>query len=497
MLSAAIQMDETCMNVEKPHLGRPAGRRRLRKTNVPDGSSPGSKKGWTHKLSRKAMYITVAVVVAAAAFLAVAIANANRPSLYAVTIDGELVGYTDNKDLVAEIVWRLSEEESFRVGAEAIPSCEVDCQKVKWEKDLEVTDPDQLGEILKERIGFVASGYVICVNGQDVVALCSEEAARGALDDLRQSYINSIVKPGHATVEEVLIKEKIDIVEQEVPTSLFRSKQEAVEILSRGTDKMLSYVVQRGDSLWTIAMANNMTVEDLRKANPNIEGDLIREGDNLNLIVPDPYVTLQSREIVTYTVSIPYSTQVTYDPSMWPWQEEVIQAGKSGEKEVVEEIVRENGEEVSRTKISEKILSYPVTKKIVRGSKQVPEMGSGELAWPVQGTITSRFGPRWGTYHRGVDIGAPHGTPVIAADSGMVIFAGWNGGYGNLVKIAHGSNMQTWYAHLSEFAVSTGQEVKKGDVIGYVGSTGRSTGPHLHFEVHVDGVAKDPLSFYK
>ena len=67
-----------------------------------------------------------------------------------------------------------------------------------------------------------------------------------------------------------------------MPTSLFRSKQEAVEILSRGTDKMLSYVVQRGDSLWTIAMANNMTVEDLRKANPNIEGDLIREGDNLN-----------------------------------------------------------------------------------------------------------------------------------------------------------------------------------------------------------------------
>jgi murein DD-endopeptidase MepM/ murein hydrolase activator NlpD len=124
-------------------------------------------------------------------------------------------------------------------------------------------------------------------------------------------------------------------------------------------------------------------------------------------------------------------------------------------------------------------------------------MGSGELAWPVQGTITSKFGPRWGSYHRGVDIGAASGTPIIAADSGMVVFAGWNGGYGNLVKIAHGSNMQTWYAHLSKFAVSTGQEVKKGDVIGYVGSTGVSTGPHLHFEVHVDGVANDPLGFYK
>lgn len=496
MLSAAIQMDETCMNVEKTESGLPP-KRRLRpgRPNVPDASGAGDKKLRTRKLNRNAIYITL--VAAAVVLLAVAMTNANRPCLFAVTIDGELVGYTDDEALVAEMVWRLSEEESFRVGAEAVPSCQIDCQKIKWEKGLEATDPDELGEILKEKIGFVAPGYVICVNGQDVVALCSEDAARGALDDLRKNYINSIVKAGHATVEEVLIKEKIDIVEQEVATSLFRSKQEAVDILTRGTDKMLSYVVQRGDSLWAIAQANNMTVDDLRKANPNIQGDLIKEGENLNLIVPDPYVTLHSREVVTYTVSIPYSTEVTHDDSMWPWQETVTQAGQSGQKEVVEEIMRENGQEVSRRKISERILSYPVTRKLVRGSKQVPEMGSGELAWPVQGTITSKFGPRWGSYHRGVDIGAASGTPIIAADSGMVVFAGWNGGYGNLVKIAHGSNMQTWYAHLSKFAVSTGQEVKKGDVIGYVGSTGVSTGPHLHFEVHVDGVANDPLGFYK
>jgi murein DD-endopeptidase MepM/ murein hydrolase activator NlpD len=496
-LSAARQMDETCMNVEKAESGLPPGRRKPRRTNVPDASGAGGRKLRTRRLNRNALYITIGVAVAAIAILAVTMANANRPSLYAVTADGELIGYTDDPSIIDQIVWRLSEEESFRVGAEAIPSCQVDCQKVKWEKGLEVTDPDRLGETLKERIGFVAKGYVVCVNGEDVVALCSEDAARGALDDLRKNYISSIVDAGHATVEEVLIKERIDIVEQEVPTDLFRSKDEAVAILTRGTDKMLSYVVQRGDSLWAIAQANNMTVEELRRANPNIQGDLIKPGDNLNLIVPDPYVTLYSRELVTYTVSIPFSTEVTYDSSMWPWQETVIQAGKSGQKEIVEEIQRENGQEVGRRRLSEKILSYPETRKVVKGNKQVPEMGSGELAWPVQGTITSNFGPRWGTYHRGVDIGAPAGTPVIAADSGMVVFAGWNGGYGNLVKVAHGSDMQTWYAHLSEIKVSTGQEVKKGDVIGYVGSTGRSTGPHLHFEVHVEGVAKDPLSFYK
>jgi len=123
-------------------------------------------------------------------------------------------------------------------------------------------------------------------------------------------------------------------------------------------------------------------------------------------------------------------------------------------------------------------------------------MGSGNMIWPVQGTITSKFGWRWGSFHRGVDIGASSGTPVKAADSGVVRFTGWNGGYGNLVKIDHGG-VQTWYAHLSKITVSTGQRVGKGDVIGNVGSTGISSGPHLHFEVHVDGVAKDPLGFYK
>jgi len=489
-----MQMDETCLNTDKPHSGPPPARRRVnRGLTVPDVSEAGGKKLRRRKLNKRAIYITIGVL---AALLIIVVANGNRAKLFAVIVDGETVGYTDDKSLAGKMVSRLSEEESFRIGAEAMPSVEVDCQKVKWEKGLEVIDPDDLGEILKERIEFIASGYVICIDGQDVVALCSEEAARGALADLRTNYINSIVVAGHATVEEVLIKEKIDIVKQEVPTSLFRSREEAEKILARGTDKMLNYIVQRGDSLWAIAQANHMTVEDLRKANPEINGDLIKEGENLNLVVPDPYVTLSSRETVTYTVSIPFSVQVTHDSSMWPWQETVTQEGKSGQKEVTEQISRENGKEVSRTKLSEKIISYPVTKKITRGNKQVPEMGSGEMVWPVQGTITSKFGWRWGSFHRGVDIGASTGTAVKAADSGMVTFVGWNGGYGNLVKIDHGGK-QTWYAHLSKFAVSTGQEVSKGDVVGYIGSTGISSGPHLHFEVHVDGVAKDPLSFYK
>lgn len=117
------------------------------------------------------------------------------------------------------------------------------------------------------------------------------------------------------------------------------------------------------------------------------------------------------------------------------------------------------------------------------------------LIWPVEGVLTSPFGPRWGSIHPGIDIGAPTGTPIRAAKSGVVVNAASNGGYGNFTCINHGGGLSTCYAHQSAFATAAGAQVKQGDVIGYVGSTGFSTGPHLHFEVRIDGQAVDPLGY--
>jgi murein DD-endopeptidase MepM/ murein hydrolase activator NlpD len=123
-----------------------------------------------------------------------------------------------------------------------------------------------------------------------------------------------------------------------------------------------------------------------------------------------------------------------------------------------------------------------------------PPSTSG-LIWPVGGPITSPFGMRWGSLHPGIDIGAGMGTPIKAAASGRVIVAAYSGGYGNLVVIDHGNGLATAYAHQSRIAVSVGQEVSQGQVIGYVGSTGFSTGPHLHFEVRVNGSPADPMGY--
>jgi murein DD-endopeptidase MepM/ murein hydrolase activator NlpD len=115
--------------------------------------------------------------------------------------------------------------------------------------------------------------------------------------------------------------------------------------------------------------------------------------------------------------------------------------------------------------------------------------------WPVNGTVVSGFGMRWGRMHEGIDISAASGTPIWAAAAGTVIYAGWLGGYGNLVVVDHGNGLSTAYAHASSILVGVGQSVAQGETVSLVGSTGNSSGPHLHFEVRVNGTAVDPLLY--
>lgn len=124
--------------------------------------------------------------------------------------------------------------------------------------------------------------------------------------------------------------------------------------------------------------------------------------------------------------------------------------------------------------------------------------GSGQFIWPVNGPVVSGFGMRWGRMHEGIDIAVPAGTPIRAAASGTVVLQqgeAESGGYGNFTCLDHGGGLQTCYAHQSSFAVSSGQSVSQGDVIGYVGCTGHCFGDHLHFEVRINGAPTDPLGY--
>jgi murein DD-endopeptidase MepM/ murein hydrolase activator NlpD len=132
---------------------------------------------------------------------------------------------------------------------------------------------------------------------------------------------------------------------------------------------------------------------------------------------------------------------------------------------------------------------------LLGGSYDPKAISKAGLVWPIKGRITSGFGRRWGRLHAGIDIAAPRGTPIRAARGGTVVFSGWMGGYGNAIIINHGGGLATLYGHQSKRAASVGQVVKQGQVIGYVGSTGHSTGNHLHFETRIGGKAQNPRRY--
>jgi murein DD-endopeptidase MepM/ murein hydrolase activator NlpD len=144
------------------------------------------------------------------------------------------------------------------------------------------------------------------------------------------------------------------------------------------------------------------------------------------------------------------------------------------------------------------VLTEPVPHIVVKGTKEIPSRGTGNLAWPtVGGYISSEQGQRWGRFHKGIDIARPSNRTIKAADNGKVVSAGYDGGYGNKIVIDHQNGLRTVYAHLDSIGVSVGQTVSQGSAIGVMGSTGNSTGVHLHFEVYKNGALQNPSNYLK
>ncbi|MGI5888736.1 MAG: peptidoglycan DD-metalloendopeptidase family protein, partial [Oscillospiraceae bacterium] len=176
----------------------------------------------------------------------------------------------------------------------------------------------------------------------------------------------------------------------------------------------------------------------------------------------------------------------------------VTQAGVNGEKEVTEEIQYVNGVEVSRETVSETVTVEPQDEVITVGSKAYDGeiiTGSGTMAFPAPNYQFISRGYTAG-YHLGIDIAIASGSPIYAADSGTVIVSQWtDSGYGYYIIIDHGNGLKTLYGHCSQLLVSVGENVTKGQLIALSGSTGNSTGPHLHFEVRLNDVKIDPAPF--
>lgn len=234
-------------------------------------------------------------------------------------------------------------------------------------------------------------------------------------------------------------------------------------------------------------------------------GEKIETGDD-----GDSMITVVVTEEKTEDEKIDYDREYKADDTLYTGQTRVETEGRAGEKEVRKKIVMENGKTVKEEILEENIVKEPEDEIILTGTRDIggadgASSGTDEgvsrdtsatyspLMMPVDDVyVSSGFGTRWGRLHRGVDLALAQGSPIYAADSGTVYFAGDGGGYGNLVKVDHGNGMQTYYAHCSSLLVTSGQKVSRGEKIALTGSTGNSTGPHLHFEVIINGKCIDP-----
>ncbi len=214
-----------------------------------------------------------------------------------------------------------------------------------------------------------------------------------------------------------------------------------------------------------------------------VEKDSISDFEKCSLLLQNSKnVKVISVVNTTENQNIPFDTKSTQDSSLYIGESVTVTEGKEGKAQIEAETVYENGTPQSRRILSENVLITPVSRVVRVGTKEKDVLKTG-LFYPLQGVISSPYGERWGKMHEGIDIAVPEGTPVIAAECGKVIYAGDGGTYGNLVRIDHGYGIVTAYAHLGTINVKAGQSVSANTQIALSGNTGRSTGPHLHFEI--------------
>lgn len=299
--------------------------------------------------------------------------------------------------------------------------------------------------------------------------------------------------------------EKIETVTGLFPTSMVMTVEDMSTLLRATDQEEAVYVVQTGDTPSTVAANNGLTLDELNQLNGGDVESLMYPGEELVLQVAVPKLSVQITKTETYTETIPFQTVTQKDDSQYTDYSKVTQEGVNGSQTKTDKVTYVNGIETGRENVSTEITQEAVDKVVVTGTKKRPQysgsgVSSGQFLWPTPSlkTITTYYEYRWGSFHPALDISgsSAYGKSILASDGGTVVSAGWDyTGYGYKIIIDHGNGYKTLYAHCSQLLVSYGAKVSKGQVIAKVGSTGNSTGPHLHFEIIRNGVKLNPLNY--
>ena len=443
--------------------------------------------GYKYQLVRGAIALTISVS-AAVLFI-------NSITAYEYSYYGKVLGLTKSVSTVYEAIDVLGDKLAKSSGANISLNVERDIEFRRVRGfGLQVDSADDILNTLTYMKDLQVDAYAIYVGGIEQVILEDEATARGVLQGIRDSYAGE--KAG-VEYTDIHYTAEVQVVPVNVKLGELWNVNDATRYLMTGSISDREYTVGNFESYNEIAEMLGVSVSQLAAANPDVDLESLSPGQVLKLSVPDPIINVASSEVATYYENIQYGTQYIDNALIYEGETEVKSAGLYGRLEVIATIERLNGQEVSRSVLSTSRVSNPVDEVLYRGTRPVPEtLGTGTFELPIRSyTITSRLGWRWGRMHNGIDLAAPVGTKIYAADGGIVTYSGWQNGYGYVVKIDHGGLYETVYAHCSRLIVSAGEKVYQGQNIALVGSTGNSTGPHLHFEIYYNGAVKNPEKY--
>lgn len=421
----------------------------------------------------------------------------NYCTAYEYSYNGQKLGLVKEKDDVLQITdlvqGALTEEKNMKIVIDA-----KDDITFHRKLALDESQIDNSEQVLK-RLTYMGDLKVkatgIYVNGKKIGAVQDRKTAKKVLKDVADKYTK---KGDNIEIEKVSFLEKVDIDPCSTDLEDLHSEEEMVDLLCTSGEKETVHKVVAGDTLHSIAKKYDVWEDQLLADNKGINSKKLEVGSNIIVKQQAPVLTYEVIEKITYDKVIEHKVEEQKSADIYEGMTETQQAGSDGLSEITARVTLQNGKKVVEEDLVTTVKEEPVTEVVLVGTKErPPTVGSGKYIWPLKDsfTQTSGFGSRWGRQHKGIDLAVSVGTTVYAADGGTVVEAQYSGSYGNVVMIDHQNGQETRYAHNSKLLVKKGDKVYQGQPIAKSGNTGRSTGPHVHFEIRFNGEPRNPLNY--
>ncbi|RNC28811.1 MAG: Murein DD-endopeptidase MepM [Candidatus Dichloromethanomonas elyunquensis] len=422
-------------------------------------------------------------------------------SAVAVVVNGKNIGYAANMTEAKEFIQAILSKQGETAGTIAQTSDKIDYDRVRINSEKYASSKISV-EVLSGNLTPFIQGYGLQIGDKIAVVMVNEQD----IDTVLAKYQDYFTKPSDKNVvNSVEFVETFTKVAVKANPSDVKNIDQALNLLVQGDVTETKYTVQQNDSLWLIARKNDMLVSEVLAGNQSLTKDsVLKLGQVVNIVKTQPYLTVLAKGTKVVDEVIPFDVVTNTDSKLTSGKSIIKQQGKDGEKVVTYNYIEKNGSIVDKQVVKEEVVTQAVKQIIAKGPALAPvyvgttSRGSGSISgliWPISGPITSYYGYRHGRFHSGIDIDGVTGQPYAAAAAGTVTLAGWDGSYGYCIVIDHGNGVATRYAHSSKLLVHVGNTVSKGQTIGLVGSTGNSTGSHLHFEVIINGGTVNPLSY--